>query len=76
MPVDLQAEELGEIAFNVLLPKSAPKMKFDDGYEIVRWPLYHNRISEMPQRGVANSNIWVHTFGYEIRTGRVMPTIS
>jgi hypothetical protein len=74
---DEQAEILGEIAYKALLPTTGslnPKltwMDVDQGYEIIRWPLYHWRMGEMPNRGPNNQNVWKYDFGYRFEIGSV-----
>lgn len=71
---DLQAETLGQYSFTALLPTDPdkyPPITFHRGYEILRTPLYWDRLTEQPARGVNNQNVWKYDFGYRIEWGGI-----
>lgn len=68
---DTQAESLGLAAFDALMPSAAnPPLKWNDGAETIRLPMFKDRLMLMPGLDKNNQPVWSYVFGYQILTVR------
>lgn len=70
---DVQVYLLGTKAYRALLPmKDNPPLLFDDGAEVVRMPVWHDRMTLQPGRSIDNKPVWAYQFQYQFIVGRLM----